>query len=120
MVWKTIYEGNSLEEAAEATAAYAEKYIADKYVPTQQNQGITGASLQQGSSGRVEQVTKKLHTVIPEFAWMKKDLLAVQGVTDNSVSKVIIDYELKPINSTKIVDMISMVYENGLWSIIRR
>ena len=53
MAWKRIYEGNSLEEAADACAAYANKLIADKYGSAQPNQDLAGASLQQDSSGQV-------------------------------------------------------------------
>ena len=48
-----LYEGDSLEEAADACMAYANKYIADKYGSVQPNQDLAGASLQQDSSGQV-------------------------------------------------------------------
>ena len=53
MAWKRIYEGDSLEEAAMATVAYAKKFIEDKYGSALPNQDLAGASLQQDSSGQV-------------------------------------------------------------------
>ena len=53
MAYKRIYEGDFLEEAANACAAYAENYIANKYGTEQQKQDFTGTSLQKDSSSQV-------------------------------------------------------------------